>query len=290
MTKSKIEFFPSKHPDYGWRAHIHPAMEILYFAEGEHTVTVNDRAFRAVPGDLILIPFNASHALAIVPGTRTLHYALKVHPELLFSTFADVPHAYVRAFFREPRAESVYFPAARVPEGIRAQLLRMIDMLGDKCVFEDVERMAQEDALLFATLRCEAALLLLLISRHLWPPAHDEPASSDSRRTVQRIMEAISYIEKHYAAPITPQDCAAHLCMSYSHFAKQFHTVTGRTFKQYLTYIRISHAEYELLTTADSVTEIALRAGFNNVSHFIATYRTLRGKTPLETRKREQER
>ena len=102
---------------------------------------------------------------------------------------------------------------------------------------------------------------------------------------IRRIFEGISYIEQNYALPITPEDCAAHLCMSYSHFAKQFRAVTGRTFKQYLTYIRISHAESELLTTNDSVTEIAMRTGFNNVSHFIATYRALRGKTPLETRR-----
>ena len=106
---------------------------------------------------------------------------------------------------------------------------------------------------------------------------------------VRRIFDGISYIEQNYASPITPEDCAAHLCMSYSHFAKQFRAVTGRTFKQYLTYIRISHAETDLVTTNDSVTEIAMRTGFNNVSHFIATYRTLRGKTPLETRRERAE-
>ena len=99
----------------------------------------------------------------------------------------------------------------------------------------------------------------------------------------------IRYMDENFGNTISAESCAKMLYMSYSHFAKQFRAVTGRTFKQYLTYIRISHAETDLVTTNDSVTEIAMRTGFNNVSHFIATYRTLRGKTPLETRRERAE-
>lgn len=284
MTKSKIEFFPSSGPVHAWSAHLHPAVELLYFVKGEHTVTVNEEiVLTAKPGDMIVIPANTVHVLMKRAHEKVLHYALKLHPDLLFSAFVDVPREYVMRFFDHSSAH-VYCPAERMPECIRQQWERMIGMLHGAGGVRDVELLAEWDELLYSEVRNEAIRLLILLIRHLPPPHGEGGPKMVGHHVVRRIFDGISYIEENYASPITPEDCAAHLCMSYSHFAKQFHAVTGRTFKQYLTYIRISHAESELLTTNDSVTEIAMRTGFNNVSHFIATYRKLRGKTPLETR------
>lgn len=288
MTQSKIEFFPSKGPAKEWTAHLHPTVEILYFAGGEHRITVDDMVFAAKPGDLIVVRANTVHELA-KNTPEVLHYALKLHPDLLFSSFVDAPHAYVMQFFGASTCENTYFPAERVPEEIREQYARMIGMLGDATGNKHVEKLAKRDELLYATLRNEAIRLVLLMFRHLFPQTKEEASQTLDQHAVRRMLDGVNYIEENYADPITPQDCAAHLCMSYSHFAKQFRAVTGRTFKQYLTYVRITRAETDLLTTNDPVTEVAMRAGFNNVSHFIATYRALRGKTPLETRRERRE-
>lgn len=290
MTKSKIEFFPSSGPVHVWIPHLHPAVEILYFVQGEHLVTVDEELIlTAKPGDMIVIPSNTVHVLAKKNNEKVLHYALKLHPDLLFSAFVDVPRAYVMRFFDRSASEHVYFPAECMPECVRRQWERMIGLLHGAKGVRDVERLAMQDDLLYSDIRNEAIRLVLLMIRHLLPTAVKGASQTMTHHVVRRIFDGIAYIEENYASPITPEDCAAYLCMSYSHFAKQFRAVTGRTFKQYLTYIRISHAESELLMTADSVTEIAMRAGFNNVSHFIATYRSLRGKTPLETRRARAE-
>jgi AraC-like DNA-binding protein/mannose-6-phosphate isomerase-like protein (cupin superfamily) len=285
MTKSKIEFFPSSGPVHVWTAHLHPAVEILYFVRGEYIVTVDEETIlTAKPGDMIVVPSNAIHALTKKNNESVMHYTLKLHPDLLFSSFVDVPREYVMRFF-DRSSTHVYCPAERMPECIRQQWERMVEVLHGARYVSDVERLAGQDKLLYSEVRNEAIRLMILMLRHLLPQAGESSPQAMGHHVIRRIFEGISYIEQNYASPITPEDCAAHLCMSYSHFAKQFRAVTGRTFKQYLTYIRISHAESELLTTNDSVTEIAMRTGFNNVSHFIATYRALRGKTPLETRR-----
>ena len=290
MTKSKIEFFPSSGPTHGWTAHLHPAVEILYFTKGEHIVTVDEGVvFTAKPGDMIIIPSNTVHMLAKKNNEKVLHYALKLHPDLLFSAFVDVPRAYVMRFFDRSASEHIYYPAESIPECVRRQWETMIDLLQGATGVREVERLAVLDDLLYSEVRNEAIRLVILMIRHLLPHKEEDMSQAMGHHVVRRIFDGIAYIEENYASPITPEDCAAHLCMSYSHFAKQFRAVTGRTFKQYLTYIRISRAESELLMTNDPVTEIAMRAGFNNVSHFIATYRTLRGKTPLETRRTRSE-
>ncbi|MBQ7321163.1 MAG: AraC family transcriptional regulator [Clostridia bacterium] len=290
MTKSKIEFFPSSGPVHEWTAHLHPAVEIICFVKGEHIVTVDEEmVLTAKPGDMVIFPANTVHVLAKKNNEPTLHYALKLHPDLLFSAFVDVPRTYIMRFFDRSALTHVYYDAESIPECVRQQWKTMIGLLQGAKGIRDVERLALRDELLYSDIRAEAIRLLILLIRHLPPPAEEGTSQMLGHHVVRRIFDGITYIEQNYASPITPEDCAAHLCMSYSHFAKQFRAVTGRTFKQYLTYIRISHAESELLTTNDSVTEIAMRAGFNNVSHFIATYRAVRGKTPLETRRARSE-
>ena len=286
MTKSKIEFFPSSGPVHVWTAHLHPAVEIIFFVKGEHVVTVDEEMiFTAKPGDMMIFPSNTVHVLAKKNNEPVLHYALKLHPDLLFSAFIDVPRAHVMRFFDRSALAHVYYPAKCLPDCVRQQWETMINLLQGAAGIRDVERLASRNELLYSEIRAEATRLMILLIRHLPSLAGEGVSQMLGHHVIRRIFEGISYIEQNYASPITPEDCAAHLCMSYSHFAKQFRAVTGRTFKQYLTYIRISHAESELLTTNDSVTEVAMRTGFNNVSHFIATYRALRGKTPLETRR-----
>lgn len=290
MTKSKIEFFPSSGPVHLWTAHLHPAVEIIYFVKGEHLVTVDEElVLTAQPGDMVIFPSNTVHVLAKKNNEDVLHYALKLHPELLFSAFIDVPRVHVMRFFDRSASARVYYSAESIPECVRRQWETMIGLLQGAKGGRDVERLAERDELLYSEIRAEAIRLMILLIRHLPPSEEAGTPQMPGHHVVRRIFDGIAYIEQNYASPITPEDCAAHLCMSYSHFAKQFRAVTGRTFKQYLTYIRISHAETDLVTTNDSVTEIAMRTGFNNVSHFIATYRTLRGKTPLETRRERAE-
>lgn len=289
MKRSRIEFFPSMGPVEAWTPNLHPAIEMLYMAEGEMTVTINgDTVLPMLPGDMLLIRANTLHVCAKRTEGNVLHYALKIHPELVFSTFRDAPHSCLSLFFGEATSENTRVPAAHLPPQIRAQWERMIGMLGDARSVRATEQLGEADALFYAQLRNEAARLMLLVARHL--PSQGLPdAIEPGRNTLRRIMEGIAYIEQHCTSDIAPQQVAARLCMSYSYFATQFRRVTGRTFKQYLTHVRIARAEHEILTTDDPITEIAMRNGYNSVSHFIATYRALRGQTPLEARHKRVE-
>ena len=73
--------------------------------------------------------------------------------------------------------------------------------------------------------------------------------------------------------------------MSYSYFSRCFKNVTGKTFKEYLNMVRINHAQRLLATTTLSVTQVALECGYNNISYFIAVYKSLKGETPLSSRR-----
>ncbi len=67
--------------------------------------------------------------------------------------------------------------------------------------------------------------------------------------------------------------------------AKLFRTITGKSFKEYLTAIRLAKAYNILIATDLPITDVALSCGYNNHTYFTAEYKKYYGKTPTETRK-----
>jgi AraC-like DNA-binding protein len=58
------------------------------------------------------------------------------------------------------------------------------------------------------------------------------------------------------------------------------------SFKQYLNMVRIAETRRLLSSTDLPITEIALKVGFNNVTHFNRIFKIIAGVTPKEYRKR----
>ena len=75
------------------------------------------------------------------------------------------------------------------------------------------------------------------------------------------------------------------LHISYGYFAKLFKAVVGKTFKEYLCDVRMSHAHNMLVSSNNSVTEIASTCGYDNLSYFVAEYKKTFGKTPKAVQK-----
>ena len=107
-------------------------------------------------------------------------------------------------------------------------------------------------------------------------------------KTVALIHQSVQYINENYASDITPNQCAASIHLSYSYFAKLFRAVIGKTFKEYLTGVRLAKAHNALLSTAIPITDVAVACGYTNLSYFISEYKKVYGKTPGDTRKELQ--
>lgn len=91
-------------------------------------------------------------------------------------------------------------------------------------------------------------------------------------------------ISEKYAQDITVDD-AANLCaMSQTYFMKFFKKMTGMTFVEYLTSVRMEQAQRLLKTSSDSVSQIAEECGFHNFSYFIRSFKKHFGVTPNQAR------
>jgi two-component system response regulator YesN len=99
------------------------------------------------------------------------------------------------------------------------------------------------------------------------------------------IHQAKEYIERHYMDPeITLNDVAAQANLSASHFSVVFSQEAGRTFKEYLTEIRINKAKELLRMTSLRSADIAYQVGYNDPHYFSSVFKKNTGLSPIEFR------
>lgn len=101
---------------------------------------------------------------------------------------------------------------------------------------------------------------------------------------INKLKEAITFIQTEYHNNITLEEISKKANFSTSYFCKFFKKVVGCTFTKYLLSIRIDKAKELLLIENISITSIAYRVGFENLSYFFRKFKDLTGLTPKEFR------
>ncbi len=105
-----------------------------------------------------------------------------------------------------------------------------------------------------------------------------------SRASLEKAKEMMTYIEDHYAQPVTVGSAAEYMGFSPSHFMKVFRQTMGSTFTAYLNEYRLTMAGKLLLTTEDGILDVAQQAGFGNLSYFNRLFKARYQMTPSQYR------
>lgn len=99
-------------------------------------------------------------------------------------------------------------------------------------------------------------------------------------------MHTMRYIKKNYMnSDLSIQEIADDNHIALPNLTMYFKKQVGQTPKDYLTHIRMKHAKELLVTTKDSLSNIANQSGYQNVSSFIRQFKKVEGITPGEYRK-----
>ena len=187
------------------------------------------------------------HALWLMANVQ--HYLSAAEPVRLHSLHADADAAPVPAqgvaLALDPLAEALLSAAADLPH--------------DKPLDEPAERLLQ------VLLDRLSGLPTAPLALH-WP--------QDPR--IQRIVEALS---ANPAEPAVLEDLARAAGVTARTAARLFVKETGQTFGQWRQQLRLLVA-LEHLGAGESVTQVALGVGYNDVSSFIAVFRDAFGDTP----------
>ncbi len=99
------------------------------------------------------------------------------------------------------------------------------------------------------------------------------------------IRRALRYIAAHYAEPLRVSDVAEELSLSQDYFAALFRKTVGESFNAYLMRIRIEESKLLLLSTGDTLTDIAVATGFSDQSYFCRVFKKYVGISPGKYRR-----
>lgn len=100
------------------------------------------------------------------------------------------------------------------------------------------------------------------------------------------INAALSEISRRYGENIGLGDIAESVGVTPSHLSRLFRNVLDRSFKEYLTMVRINEAKRLLLTTNQRIYRIASHVGFREQRYFSEVFRKHTGLSPLQFRNR----
>lgn len=255
-------------------AHWHTEMEIVCTFRGEAEHFIDGKMYRAHPGAVIVT--NPCSLHRVIPDDT-----LQPDPEAVTAVVLHLQTKFLETAFHG-QDEIRFTPVAEQDnEKLCDLFLQMIPYSDDK------EPVGAPPPLEFEYLH-----IVSLIHEILYEVSKDHnpfragaiPVSRT--RNLEKIRDAIRYVEEHYAEPITEAQIAERFYFSKEYFARLFKKNTNMTFMEFLTAFRISRAWEALVSTDRSVTDIALDCGFNDSRSFINAFKKRYGDTPLQYRKK----
>ncbi|MDF2922305.1 MAG: hypothetical protein K0R57_1219 [Paenibacillaceae bacterium] len=258
---------------FAYPAHWHHHIELIYMFEGRAQWSIGGRPFLASAGELLLINAHEVHSVKVDRPSHASYLVISCIPEILYNTGSTVFESkYILPFLVASHSFPRHFAAER---------LRSTPVSGMMQQFYH-EYMSKPYGYELA-IRSDMMRLFLWILREWQGMGHPlsgrQPLSSVP---YEQFGAMFDYVRQHYSEPLSPVDAASMCSMSYSHFARVFKALTGRSFNEYLNFLRVSEAEKLLLTTGLNVTEVAHRTGFANSSYFIKQFKSVRGVSPKQ--------
>ncbi len=124
--------------------------------------------------------------------------------------------------------------------------------------------------------------LAIAVARASIFPAGHRQANGPARGGLApwQVRRVVSHIESRLASTIRVADLAAMVGLSTSHFARVFKVSTGQSVHLYIIERRMHRARELMLTTEESLCQIALACGLCDQAHFSRLFRNVVGMTP----------
>lgn len=258
----ELYFLDRAAPRYEMPLHWHLEYELILVRTGEFELVLDGRAFPMKPGDCAWVGDGTVHGG--VPHDCTYECVVFDLGTLLHDT--PLCAKSVSDFLADETGCSGMFPRGSVQAGLAEQL------------FEALRREMQGYEWTTVGLMWQLMGSLLAEKRRLQSPPRN-------RKKLLQLKNVLTYIRDNYEGPITLDELSKIAGMNPKYFCRAFAGMTGKTPVEYLNYYRIEQAGERLTLSDESITEIALSCGFNDMSYFSKTFSRFKGISPSVYRK-----
>lgn len=264
----KFKYFPNP-------LQFHPDIELLLVIRGTGTRIVGDSIERFNPGDLVLIGENVPHVW--YSDKKYMRKDNNLSSEIIFVLFKK--DVFGESFWQLPESKSILDLIQLSQRGIKIEgktKIPVSDFMKSISKASGFKRIA----LLFSILEeiASGKEYQLLSS----PAAREMINQHDS----DRLNKVYKYVISNYQEDLSLGKAASIANLSPAVFCRYFKKRTNKTFIQFLNEIRIKHACRLLVEEDHSVASICYTCGYTSVSYFIKKFKEITGYTPLNYKKR----
>lgn len=256
-----------------YNSHWQKEVEIIFVDKGSLIVMADTVPVTVESPAIVLVPSKTVHSLTL-PAESEQRYLL-FNPEI------------VRFAYYDPMQSAIFDDLYNSAKGIRVfgkehreyifKALKSFDYIFNN--FSSKQEQVQ------FSVKIE---LLSLLSILQMAGALDEiliPTAFEKNRQ-KKLKDLIIWIQEHHSGPLSIADAAAKMNFSESYFCRFFKKATHMSFTEYVNDYRLSQAADEILSGAESISEIASKHGFDNESYFFRIFKKKYGVTPLNYRKK----
>lgn len=229
----------------------HENIELLYCLSGEGTIRCGTEIQPFLPGDLYVVNHDLTHC--VYSDTAVLYRCLIIDNTFLRSNGIPTP-IYFQPLIRDDRFGELLAHLAKSYTCHGA---------GKPYAVPDIRHTV-------------LSILLLLCREFALDAFPDATPAAD-----EYVKNAIVYIRKNLASPITLDSVAEAVGVSKYHLSRSFKAVTGKTIIEMTNIIRCTEAK-RLLENGASVSTAATTCGYENLSYFSRTFRRIFNRLPSE--------
>lgn len=258
-------------PDFSMACdHAHNYFEFYYLYSGSCVFSVNGILYPLSAGDAFLVAAGDNHHTCYEGNVLCERTTVYFYEDMLSPKLHDA----------HPELKEMLSKSGKI--ALTKEKQALIEALLQQMCAEN----NQADTYSIPILSLQLYQLLFQIKRNglfYYEEAEKPLPISEDIETV------MAYINLNFHLPITLEEVAQKANLSPTYLSKKFRRVTGMTFKEYLNYIRIRKASQALLTTDDSITQIAADCGFNGSNYFKDIFRKTTGFSPREFRRQSKQ-
>lgn len=235
--------------------------EILFVEQGKGSCTIGNHTYRIKENDLLLISSGILHCTSSDPsadmhtclfGIKNLHLKGLPRGQLLPPKIAPI------------------LPATSDTQALR-QIISLLEIFSAN---------AQREAITEAANHLTQSLLAVIFDL-----AQNSSETAEQGQDYNLGLRIKEYIDEHYLEDLNLASIAEGLHVNVYYLSHTFKKLLGYSPIQYVIQRRIGEAQNLLLTTDLTVTEIALRCGYNNSNYFQSVFNNLVGMPPGKYRK-----
>ena len=261
-------------------SHSHSQCELYYLISGGCSMLAGRTNYLLTPGMILIIPPNVPHKTTYLPDTISERLTVEFSPDYISDIAKEFGTVWMdRFFFNSP----IY-----LPQNSRSQIERMFSTLLENkqpAVSLSPNSLCPQQEDIFSD--CVRKLhfqeiIIELLRRN----THADYVTAEGILISDIVVaEALRYIDANYSEPLTLEGIADKFQLNPSYFSSKFKAVNGIGFKEYHNNVRIIHAEKLLLETDMSITEIAIKCGYETSNYFGDAFRRINHCSPSQFRR-----